>query len=96
MVKYILDKLISYTITNSNKNEIEKNIGHHCFKFLRSMLNEMISMNSLSFDREDYKINPNKLKEEEPVFFDNTYFGYNDWSEISEPVLKIKLSFILC
>lgn len=50
------------------------------------MLNEMVLMNSLSFDREDYKIHPKQLKEEEPIFFDNTYSGHNDWSEIPEPV----------
>lgn len=42
-------------------------------------------MNSLCFDREDYKINDKTLKEE-PLFFDNVYTGYNDWSEIPEPV----------
>ena len=86
VVKCIIDKLISYTITNSYMNEIEKNIGFHCFKFLRSMLNEMVLMNTLSFDREDYKIHPKKLKEEEPVFFDHIFPGVNDWSEIPEPV----------
>lgn len=49
----------------------------------------MILMNSLSFDREDYSIHPKKLKEEELIFFDNTFSGYNDWSEIPEPVNKI-------
>jgi len=86
IVKYIIDKLISYAITNSNKNEIEKKIGLHCFKFLRSMLKEMILMDNLCFEREDYKINQNKLKEKEPIFFDNVLSSYNDWSEIAEPV----------
>lgn len=85
---YILEKLISYAITESNKNEIEKNIGLHCFNFLKDMLNHMIQINNVAYDREDYKVVVNDETEEDVVFYDNLYSGYNDWSGINEPVIK--------
>jgi hypothetical protein len=83
---YIIEKLISLTITNSYKKDIELNIGKHCFYFLKSLLNHMVIMESVSFDREDYNIDIKQLKKEEPIFYDTMYHGINDWSELAEPV----------
>ncbi len=55
----------------------------------------MVLMNSLCFEREDYEMNPKKSNEEEPIFFDNIYSGYNDWSETPEPVILIDISLNL-
>lgn len=88
---YILEKLISYAITDSYKNEIEKNIGLHCFNFLKDMLNHMILINNLAYDREDYKLKIDEEKEEETIFYNNSYNGINDWEGISEPVNYFKI-----
>ena len=66
--------------------EIEKKIGNHCYIFVREMLSNMVKMDSISYDREDYNIDMKQIKEEEPVFFDTIYDGVNDWNSINEPV----------
>lgn len=43
-------------------------------------------MDNITIDREDYKVDSKKLKLQEPIFFNCTYQGSNDWNEISEPV----------
>ena len=92
---YIVDKLVSYTITKSDVKEIEKKIGNHCFFFVRNMLSNMVKMDSISFDREDYNIDLKQLKEEEPLFFDTVYEGVNDWNSIYEPVNYLLILFYL-
>lgn len=86
IVAYIVDKLISFTITKSDMKEVEKKIGNHCFIFVREMLSNMVKMDSIAFDREDFNKDYQKLKEEESVFYDTIYEGVNDWSSINEPV----------
>jgi len=83
---YIIEKLISYTITESYRNEIDKSLGLHCFNFLKDMLNHMIIINNIAYEREDYDIEDVKELEEQPIFYDNIYYGFNDWSGINEPV----------
>jgi hypothetical protein len=83
-----LEKLISYTITESEKKEMEKNMGSHCFNFIKVMLNQMVMMSNMAFDREDYNIeaiDTNEQKKED-LFYDNIYYGTNDWKGICEPV----------
>lgn len=84
--KYIVDKLISFAITESNSRELDKQLGNHCFLFLKNFLNKMISMNYISYEREDYKVNHSILKEQEEIFYSNRHIGLNDWSCTYEPV----------
>jgi hypothetical protein len=94
VANYILEKLISFTITESEKKEMEKNMGNHCFNFIKVMLNQMVMMSNIAFDREDYKIEVNDQKKKD-LFYDNIYYGANDWKGICEPVLLFKIYFIL-
>jgi len=62
------------------------------------MFDQMILLNYLAFDRDDYNINLKEfdrddyninLKEEKneiELFYNNAYSGYNDWSSLNEPV----------
>jgi hypothetical protein len=86
IARYMVEKIISYTITDSNKKEIDKHIGNHCFFFLSKMLSQMIQMESITFDREDYKLDLNSIKENELIFYDGIYHGINDWTATIEPV----------
>ncbi len=79
--------MISYTISESYKNEIEKSTGTHCFNFLKEMLTHMIMMNYMSYEREDYKLEINEETEENPIFYNNIRYGYNDWTPLYEPVI---------
>lgn len=86
--------MISYTVTDSYKGELDKKIGVHCFYFLQNMMNEMILMDNISFDREDYKLERNLELMDQPIFYNNYYSGMNDWSAINEPVLNKKFKLI--
>jgi hypothetical protein len=75
--------------------EVEKKIGNHCFIFVREMLSNMVKMDSISYDREDYRVELEKLKEEEPIFYDTVFEGVNDWNSIYEPVIILnKIEFL--
>jgi len=67
---------------------MEKNMGNHCFNFVKTMLNQMLMMNNIAFDREDYNVDFTEQKKED-LFYDNVYFGVNNWKGISEPVIKL-------
>jgi hypothetical protein len=52
-------------------------------------------MDSISYDREDYRVELEKLKEEEPIFYDTVFEGVNDWNSIYEPVIILnKIEFL--
>ena len=94
MANYILEKLISFTITESEKKIREKNMGNHCFNFIKTMLNQMLMMNSIAYDREDYNVEIVEQKKED-LFYDNIYYGVNNWKGINEPVNKFIKMFII-
>ena len=51
------------------------------------MLTHMIMMNYMSYEREDYKLEINEETEENPIFYNNIRYGYNDWTPLYEPVI---------
>ena len=73
-------------------------MGNHCFGFLRTMMNQMLMLNNIAFDREDYEMETPNDDSKEELFFDNIYFGVNNWDGLIEPVffyLKNSLKFSL-
>ena len=59
------------------------------------MLNHMLLINNVAYDREDYKLDISEEKEDEMLFYNNSYTGLNDWSGISEPVIFIIKLFVI-
>ena len=84
IAKYIIEKLISYTITSHDRNEIDKKIPNHCFEFFHRIFNDALQAEYIAYDRDDINIADN-IEPNRPVFFDNRYNGFNDWSGLSEP-----------
>jgi hypothetical protein len=92
----MIEKLLSFTITESMKNEINKQIGSHCFDSIHTLFNEMIRTDYLFYDREDYKLNKTSVIDESlghppgQVFYNNKYYGQNEWNIIPELVQYYK------
>jgi len=83
IAQYIIEKLISYTITSHERNVIDQKIPNHCFEFFHRIFNNALQAEYIAYDRDD--MNVEKVESLKPVFFDNKYSGYNDWSGLSEP-----------
>jgi len=83
IAQYIIEKLISYTITSHERNIIDQKIPNHCFEFFHRIFNNALQAEYIAYDRDD--MNVEKVESLKPVFFDNKYSGYNDWSGLSEP-----------
>ena len=60
----IIDKLISYVISTSFNNDINKKITYYCYENFIDILNEIVNFEFFSHDRDDlYKKNKNKTFE---------------------------------
>ena len=62
IVKYILEKILSLTITSSNKNKIEKIIPDYCTKKISRMLELITDLDFITYDKDDIDISM-KIKE---------------------------------
>ena len=83
IAKYIIEKLISYTITSYDRNVIDEKIPNHCFEFFHRIFNDALQAEYIAYDRDDISLE--RFEQKRPVFFDNRYNGFNDWSGLSEP-----------
>jgi len=84
VVKYIMEKIISLTISNHHIQTYvgEKQIAEHCFNFYHKIFNDVLQEEYIAYDRDDMELSE---CESEPIFFDNKYTGINDWSVLLEP-----------
>ena len=86
VVKYILDKLISFAIFENDVKKIEKNISKHCYDvFTHKIIQELVSFEFMAYEKDEFSHNPN-INLEPKLFFDQVFFGNNVWSTIEEPV----------
>ena len=74
IIKIIIEKLISYTITISEQNEIEKKIKNVCNNYILRQLNPIIHIFSLEYDKDEFFIN----NENKDLIINNLY-------EVQEP-----------
>lgn len=87
----MVEKFISYTITEIYRKDVNEEIGTHCFEFLKKTLNNMIHTEYLARDREDFITEKSGELDgeddiEEPLFYNQNFVGRNCWEEICEPV----------
>ena len=143
IVSFAIEKIISLTVSNSFKEEIEKKIPSKCYTFMTDIINNLLKLEYLPYDRDD-KIMPsldldnlnneeinikkevletiskNKISDESELslsgtdklsdvrnssgigflkineswenvdnkFFDNFFYGINNWTICDEPVIK--------
>ena len=61
IIKIIIEKLISYTITISEQKKIEKKIKNVCNNFILKQLNSIVHIFSLEYDKDElFLLNENK------------------------------------
>lgn len=53
VVHNIIEKLISFAITNAYKNEIDEQIPDECWCFMKKMLNNFVKVEFMAIDRDD-------------------------------------------
>lgn len=158
IAQYIVDKLISFSITLSDQNQLEKELNPFSFQFIRDILNHSINVNFMMHDRDDLHLKPglvshyrhistqsfdqltnpqnvsqtinrtitnepnnlaaiynyierdsvhnnsqlnnilpaeplrteqteNENFSKDPLFFDNAYYGVNNWTMVEQPVI---------
>ena len=88
IIKTIIEKLISLTISKSKSDYIEKTIPKFCFDKLKNSINNFIELNFISHDIDDYDLKEKKEKTFSKSFekikinnnlFENlTYFDLNN------------------
>ena len=86
VAKYIIDKLISFAVFEDNIKRIDKNINKHCYDvFTKKVIQELVGFEYMAFDKDEFS---NKIPDyQEPkLFFDQVFFGSNNWANIDEPV----------
>ena len=57
IIKIIIEKLISYTITISEQKKIEKEIKNVCNNYIFKQLNPLIHIFSFEYDKDEFFIN---------------------------------------
>lgn len=84
IVRAIIEKLISYTIFEINRKEIDAKIKSFCFQsFTKKLVNSLVYPDYICFDKDEFtKENATEMS----YFFDNTYYGENKWITLEEPV----------
>lgn len=81
VAKYIIEKLISLTMTYNTRNIIDDQIPDHCFNFFHRMFTDLLQEEYIAYDRDDMFAEVNN----EQIFFDNRFSGVNDWNSLAEP-----------
>ena len=56
IVNYMIEKLISLSISGERKNEINRQIPTQCWEFIHGMLNNYVMLDYISKDRDDYNL----------------------------------------
>lgn len=94
VAKFIIEKLISYTITESNRIQHSKEISSFCNDYLKSLLSEALYLEFISYDQDLTEkltnLHQNEIIEEVPtrqIFYENRIYGINDYSYLDIPVI---------
>ena len=102
VVNELIEKIISLSISTNFNNKIEKSIPSTCFDFLKNTVDSYLSLNFISYDKEEINTNNSsffeKNKQEiidniEPIINENEI---NNNLSISEPSFEEKIYFNNC
>lgn len=93
VVKYIIEKLISYTVTEIERTKHYKQVPSYCYDYVKNLLTESLYLEYITYDQDITEIHkPNKslaIDEEvhsRLIFYENRIYGINDNSYIAVPV----------
>jgi hypothetical protein len=56
IAKDIIEKMISYTISISYQNDIERKVPEKCWNYMQKILDDFIHLEYICHDRDDYKL----------------------------------------
>lgn len=94
VAKFIIEKLISYTVTESNRIRNFKDIPTFCNDYLKTLLTETLNMEFISYDHDITEKTSNQQQNEligdipsRQIFYENRIYGINDYSYLEIPVL---------
>lgn len=59
IAKDIIEKLISYTVTISYQNDIERKVPEKCWNYMQKILDDFIHLEYISHERDDINLNLN-------------------------------------
>jgi hypothetical protein len=62
IAKFMIEKLISLTITEVNKRQIEQKIPDHSFEFMMNIINNYIKLEFMAYEKEDTNLPKNDVK----------------------------------
>jgi len=62
VAKEIIEKLISYTISISYQNDIEKKVPEKCWNYMQKILDDFIHLEYICRDRDDFSLNVESKK----------------------------------
>ena len=77
IVSFIIEKLISYTITESQKRQIYNNIPQKCFSYLTDIFKNYLKLEFLTHEFDDYS-NENNIEMNRKKSLMNTFNDLND------------------
>ena len=86
VIKCIIEKLLSYTITKCMRLEINQKLNPYYNKFIHTILTDTLNLHLITYDSELISENSESNKKEEYMFYENRKKGYNDWSFTVSPV----------
>jgi hypothetical protein len=64
VVADVIDKMISFALTDVHRHEIDKQIPDQCWNFMQRMINNYIKLQFIALDRDDVTANINTINEE--------------------------------
>ena len=83
IAKQMVEKFISYAITEIKRKEHKSSILPFCNKYIEGFLWKTLSMENIFFENLEFK------PESKEIYLDNMYYGKDDWMIIHEPVFFI-------
>ena len=94
VVKYIIEKLISYTLTESNRLQHAKELPSFCNEYVRNLLTETLNLELLTYDQDLTEKNQESggtssltVPPLKTIFLENRISGVNDYSYMEVPVI---------
>jgi hypothetical protein len=88
IAKYLIGKIISYTITKSRRNEFQKNIPQFTYDYMKILLHDTLNMDIITYDQDIHLKDTDLavIEETRLIFHENRIYGENDYSYLREPV----------
>ena len=93
IVRYVLEKLISYTLTETTRTQIKQKIPQFTYDYIKTLLNDTLNLDMITYDLDLTEKNRPKWESvgDSPqfdIFYENRICGENDYSVLTQPVSR--------